>query len=136
MEVCNLNSVRSTDTKVVVDRWWRILLRIAWPSWPKLSISSRAGSTGSPKVQLRKACRNYAPRRRLPLAKGVVEGTVISILEEAQRPLSIGEIRAQVERQLGQGFSANAIHCCLSATARDRRKPVKRCGRGVYRFEL
>jgi hypothetical protein len=71
-------------------------------------------------------------RHETPLRQGVIQTTVFSVLAEAGRGLRTTEIHASVERRLGRSVSYDTVSSCLSVAARDSRRPVLRCGFGLY----
>lgn len=70
--------------------------------------------------------------RELRLQQGVIKRTVFSVLAEANQPLRVTEVRALVEQRLGRAVSYETVNSCLSVAARDSRRPVIRCGLGLY----
>lgn len=71
-------------------------------------------------------------RRELRPEQGVIQRTVFSVLAEANQPMRVTEIHASVEERLGRPVSYATVNSCLSVAARDARRPVRRCGLGVY----
>ena len=71
-----------------------------------------------------------APRR---LGNGELQSGVIRILEAADRPLRVGEVRLAVERCLRKPVSASSVNACLSVGAR-RAGRFERVGAGLYRL--
>src|SRR5436305_13523976 len=58
---------------------------------------------------------NPAARR---LCNGELQRAVIGILEAADGPLSVAEVRLAVERSLGKVVSRSSVNACLSVGAR------------------
>jgi hypothetical protein len=70
--------------------------------------------------------------RKLRLQQGLIQKTVFSVLDQANKPLRVTEIRGLVEQRLGRSVSRDTVNSCLSVAARDSRQRVRRCGLGVY----
>jgi hypothetical protein len=67
------------------------------------------------------------------LDNGDIQRAVIRILEAADGPLSVAEVRLAVERSLGKVVSRSSVNACLSVGAR-RVGRFERVAAGLYRL--
>jgi hypothetical protein len=67
------------------------------------------------------------------LGNGELQRAVIRILEAADGPLSVAEVRLAVERSLGKVVSRSSVSACLSVGAR-RVGRFERVAAALYRL--
>lgn len=81
----------------------------------------------------RSSPRPHPPPRRARY--GSIERSVLQVLEQADRPMTVAEVCAQIERQLGGALSYGSVKASLSRLNRGASPVVKRIRRSTYRLE-
>jgi hypothetical protein len=68
------------------------------------------------------------------LGNGVVQRTVVKVLEAANEPMRGADIHQAVEGLLGHPVSKDSVSCCLSTGARSKQPRFERVACGYYRL--
>jgi hypothetical protein len=63
---------------------------------------------------------------------GVIQGTVLAVLDKADEPMRSRDIHDAVERCLGRAVSCATVASFLSVASRDASTPITRTGIGLY----